>query len=106
MPLVVADCWAVKEQPLSGLVFHAGLDKLNFDGIYNWLDLLRQLFLRILTIRMSDDLHNLGFSAATDLAIKTVHQVQTTSDQLPPPTFIADAVSPEVVMVKGRIVGN
>lgn len=33
VPLVVADFWAVKEQPLAGLVLHARLSELNFDGI-------------------------------------------------------------------------
>jgi hypothetical protein len=34
MPLVVADFWAVEEEPLSWLVLHAGLGELNLNGIY------------------------------------------------------------------------
>jgi hypothetical protein len=35
MPLVVADFRAVEEEPLSGLVLHAGLGELNLNGIYS-----------------------------------------------------------------------
>jgi hypothetical protein len=34
MPLVVADLWAVEEEPLSWLVPHAGLGELDLDGVY------------------------------------------------------------------------
>jgi hypothetical protein len=36
MPLVVADFWAVEEEPLSRLVLHAGLGELDLNGICMW----------------------------------------------------------------------
>lgn len=107
MPLVVADFWAVEEQPLSGLVLHGGLDKLDLDGICNWLVLSRSKIRRaVRTIRMTDNLHNFCLSAAADLTVQTIHQVQTTSKEFPSPTFVANAVVPEVGTSKRRMSGS
>lgn len=36
MPLVVGDGWAVEEEPLAGLVAHAGLGELDLDGVWQY----------------------------------------------------------------------
>jgi hypothetical protein len=51
---------------------------------------------------MTDDTHDLRVSPATDLTVQTLAQVQTTSPELPAPSFVSDAVSPEVTMVEWR----
>lgn len=51
---------------------------------------------------MADDLDDLSLPSASDLAVETIEQVQTTSDKLPSPTFVSNAVSPEVGVIEGR----
>lgn len=51
---------------------------------------------------MTDDFNNLRLSPAADFTVETVDEVQTTADKLPSPTFVSDAVGPEVVVVEGR----
>src|SRR3712207_4052153 len=90
MPLVVADFWAVEEKPLSGLVLHAGLGELNLNSI----------------VRVADDLDNLGLAPAANLSVETVEEVQTATDKLPSPTLVTDTMGPEVIVIKGRKVGD
>ena len=87
VPLVVADFWAIKEKPLSGLVLHAGLGELDLNGV----------------VWVADNLNDLSLASATDLSVKTVEEVETASKELPPPAFITDAVRPKVVLVKWRV---
>lgn len=51
---------------------------------------------------MADNLDNLGLAPAADLTIQTVTEVKTTSDELPTPAFVTNAMGPEVLLVKGR----
>jgi hypothetical protein len=55
---------------------------------------------------MSDNLDNLGFPSAADLAVETIHEIQPTSDKLPSPPLVPDAVRPEVVSGEWRKRGN
>lgn len=86
MPLVVADFRAVEEQPLSGLVLHARLGELNLNSV----------------VRVANDFDDLGLAPATDFAVKTVHQVQAATNELPTPTLVSNTVCPEVVVIERR----
>lgn len=86
MPLILGDGWHLKEQPLTGLVLEGGLVELNLDDI----------------IRMADNTSNLGLTAGTDLAIQTLNQVETSSEELPPPSEITNAVRPKLLPGKWR----
>jgi hypothetical protein len=55
---------------------------------------------------VTDDLDDLGLSPAADLAVQTVAEIETTTDKLPSPAFVANAVGPEVLLVERREVGN
>jgi hypothetical protein len=106
MPLVVADFWAVEEEPLSGLVLHAGLSELNLNSVYYLLAMVLWTLLHAsITVWVADDLDNLGLASAADLSVETVHEVQTAADKLPSPALVTNAVGPEVVVIergKGR----
>ena len=51
---------------------------------------------------MADDLDDLSLPSASDLSVKTIKQVQTTSEKLPSPSFVSNAVGPEVGVVEWR----
>jgi len=51
---------------------------------------------------MFDHLDDLGRSASTDLAIKSLNQVQSASDQFPSPSLVAETVVPERSACKWR----
>lgn len=51
---------------------------------------------------MANDLDNLSVSSRSDLSVKTLHEVKSTSPELPSPSFVSDAVAPEVVVIKWR----
>lgn len=51
---------------------------------------------------MTDDLDNLGLAPAANLTVETVKEVKTAAKELPPPSFVTNAVRPEVVVVKRR----
>jgi hypothetical protein len=55
-----------------------------------------------LTVWMADDLDDLSLTPATDLSVETVQEVKTTTEELPSPTFVTDAMGPEVVGVERR----
>jgi hypothetical protein len=55
---------------------------------------------------MTDDLDNLGLTPAADLTVETVKEVETATEELPSPTLITNAVSPEVLLVEWRPCGN
>ena len=55
---------------------------------------------------MSDNLDNLSLTSLADLAIETIEKIETTAKQLPSPTFVANTMGPEVLLVKRRVVGN
>lgn len=86
MPLVVADFGAIEEQPLSGLVLHARLLELDFDGI----------------VRVANDFDDFGRAPASNLAVQAIEEVQAASNKLPSPALVTNAVRPEVVLVERR----
>jgi hypothetical protein len=49
---------------------------------------------------MAHDSDNLRLSSCPDLSVHTFYEVESTSPELPTPTFVTNAVGPEVVMVK------
>lgn len=51
---------------------------------------------------MSDDTSNLGLTTGTNLAIQTLNQVEATSEELPSPSEITNAVRPVLLTVKWR----
>jgi hypothetical protein len=53
-----------------------------------------------LTVWVTNDLDNLGFTPAANLTVHAVEQVETAAYKLPSPTFVTNAVGPEVVMVE------
>lgn len=55
-----------------------------------------------LTIRMLDDLDDLGFTPSSDLTIQSLEEIDTTSPELPAPALVANAVVPKVRSSKGR----
>jgi hypothetical protein len=55
---------------------------------------------------VTDNLDNLGLSPTADLAVQTVAKIETATDKLPSPAFVANAVGPEVLLVKWGEVGN
>ena len=55
---------------------------------------------------MADDLDDLSLASAADFAVKAVEEVQTASEELPSPTFVTNAVRPEVVVIEGGEVGD
>lgn len=57
----------------------------------------------ILTIWMTHDLDNLRLPPAPNLTVQTVKQVKTSSYKFPSPTFVANAVVPEVCSRKRRV---
>src|SRR3569833_90987 len=54
------------------------------------------------TIRMTDDAGNLGLSPGTHFAVQALNQVETASKELPAPTFVPQAVFPELLPGEGR----
>ena len=56
----------------------------------------------MLTVRVADNLDDLGLATAADLAVETIDEVETASDKFPAPALVTDAVSPEVVVVEWR----
>lgn len=56
-----------------------------------------------LTIRMLDDLHDPRLPPRSDLPVKPLAQVERTSNDLPSPALISNAMFPEVLVVKGTI---
>jgi len=103
MPLVVADFWAVEEEPLSGLVLHAGLGELDLHGVCCLLACKMYTVREVLTVWVTDDPDDLSLPSAADFAVQAVHQVQATSKKLPSPALITDAMSPEVFFVERRV---
>lgn len=55
---------------------------------------------------MADDLDNLGLSPAANFSVKSVNEIKTTSNKLPSPSLVADAVGPEVLLIKWRESGR
>ena len=51
---------------------------------------------------MSDNLDDLGLPARANLTVETIHEVQTTAEKFPSPSFVTDAVGPEVLSGEGR----
>jgi hypothetical protein len=51
---------------------------------------------------MTDDLDNLSLAPDTNLAIQALKKVETSTKELPPPTFVADTVGPEDLASKWR----
>lgn len=51
---------------------------------------------------MANNLDNLGLTPAADLSVQTVTQIQAASYKLPSPTLVANAVVPEVFLIKRR----
>lgn len=86
MPLVVTDFRAIEEEPLSRLILHAGLGKLDLNGI----------------IWMTNNFNDLGLPPAADLTVQTIEQVQSTSYKLPSPSFVSNTMGPEVLLVEWR----
>ena len=80
VPLLARDGGDVDEEPLAGLVAHAGLGELQLDGVAG----------------VADDLDDLGLAAGADLAVEALDQVDAAAPQLPAPALVADAVIPEV----------
>lgn len=103
MPLVVADLWAVKEEPLSGLILHAGFGELDLNSIYSPLAscLINGLEF-VLTVWVADDFDNLSLSPLADLTVETVEEIQAATDKLPSPALVTDAVGPEVLLIEWR----
>jgi len=56
----------------------------------------------MLTIRMAHDPDNLCLFPGSDLSVHTFDEIESTSPELPTPTFITDAVRPEILRVKWR----
>lgn len=105
MPLVVADFWAVQEEPLARLVLHAGLGELDLDSIWMLLVACLRKRRRKLTIWMTNDLDDSGLASAADLTIETVTEIKTAAYKFPTPTLVTNAMGPEVLLVergKGR----
>ena len=51
---------------------------------------------------MTDDLDNLGLASAANFTVQSVAVVETTTDELPTPTLVTNAVRPEVVARERR----
>jgi hypothetical protein len=49
---------------------------------------------------MAHNSDNLCVSPGSDFSVQTFHEVKSTSPKLPSPSFVANAMSPEVVMVE------
>jgi hypothetical protein len=102
MPLVVANIRTVEEQPLSWLVLHAGLGELDLNSVCLELGRVHARIKGKHTVRVADDLDNLGLAPAADLTVQAVGEVKTTTDKLPSPSLITDAVGPEADLVERR----
>lgn len=55
---------------------------------------------------MANDLYDLSLSTTADLSIQAVEKIKTTTNKLPSPALVANAVSPEVLLVKWRKCGG
>lgn len=56
----------------------------------------------MLTIRMAHDPDNLCLFPGSDLSVHTFDEIESTSPELPTPTFIPNAMLPEYSTGKGR----
>ena len=60
-----------------------------------------------LTVWVAHNTSNLGLAESTDLTVQALEKVETSGEQLPSPTEIADAVRPVVVTgERGESVGR
>ena len=87
VPLLLANRRNVDEQPLTSLVFHTRLRKLNFYRI----------------VRVADHFDYFGRASRTNLTIDTFDEIDSASPELPSPTLITNTMSPERITCKRRI---
>lgn len=55
-----------------------------------------------LTIGVLDNLDDLSLTACSDLTVQPLDEVNPTAEKLPPPTFVTNAVGPEIITSKRR----
>lgn len=87
MPLVLGNGRHLEEEPLASLVLEGGLVELDLDNV----------------VRVSDYASNLGLTASANLTVQTFDQVETSSEELPSPSEITNAVRPVLVSLKRRV---
>lgn len=87
MPLLLGNAGNLDEQPLSRLVLHGWLNKLDLNSI----------------IWMTDDLDNLGITSGSVFTVETLKEVESTSPELPTPSLISQAELPEFLSSKWRV---
>ena len=51
---------------------------------------------------MAHNFDDLCLASATNLSVQTVEEVQAATNELPSPTLVTNAVSPEIVAIEGR----
>ena len=79
MPLVDTDAGTIEEQPLSRIIFHAGLDELDLHGVE----------------RVPNHFGDLCGPSRSNFTVDSLQQIQGAGEKLPSPSFVADAVLPE-----------
>jgi hypothetical protein len=86
---------------LAGLVAHGRFAELDFHGVC---DMLIQASMHIrerLTIWMTDDLDDFGFSSTSDLTPNSFTEIEPPSPEFPSPSLISNAVVPEILACEG-----
>lgn len=79
VPLGRANRGDVDEKPLPGFVFHRWLLELNLHCV----------------VGVTDDFCYFGWATRLDFTVDALAEVESSADQFPAPTFVADAVVPE-----------
>ena len=90
VPLLPGHGGDVDEEPLARLVLHARLGDLQLDGV----------------VGVADHLHDLRLAPRADFSDDALDEIDAAREELPPPPFVTDAVRPEDVPRKGRVVDD
>jgi hypothetical protein len=81
------------------------------EGFLNWISIASDgllvsryegVLFKLLTIWMTNDSNNLGFSSGSDLTIDSLEEIETTSPELPSPSLVSNAMLPEVGLIEWR----